>query len=860
MSKEVELERMVVRLLGDAQGLEKTLMSGERMMTRTARKMRSIGQQMSLSVTAPLQIMAAISVKSFSDFDDAMTKSTSIMSGITADVREEMERTALTLSTKTVTSATDAAEAYFFLASAGKDAEQSMALLPKVERFATAGAFDMAQATDLLTDAQSALGLTSKDVAQDTMNLARVSDVLIKANTLANASAEQFSKALITKSGAALRLVNKDVEEGVAILAAYADQGIKAENAGEKLAIMLRDLQTASIKNTAEWEKMGLTVFDAEGKLLPLVDIIRQMEGVLGDATDEQKKLTMMQLGFTDRSVNAITSLVGMSDKIAQYEKDLRSAGGITDEVANKQMKSFASQMKVLRNNMNTVSIEIGKILAPAVLKLNTLIQKGVDWWRSLNDQQKQSIVYGGQIVAMVGPMLVMFGTLLPLLDASAMSLTKMMTVGVRAFTMIRWSALLALLPFIKVIAVIGLVVGAVAGLAYLLVGPEGLAKAWKTVSESFKWFVQKAQGFLFNFRHNMHALFVWFQDNWKTILFDAMKLVKALVVNMGHNFQVGMETLTRLMTVFITWAYDRMKELWEFVFSKEFQVWVAQAAGQLYKWMTTGMKWVLQIFQGLGEGLVMVMKSAAMVTMRIWRNAMQVISDAVAMVLRGEIPDPREMMAKFSARLASEAAHLGNEASEAFNKVTQSLGVDVAKMLDQVENDMSLTRDEGLAGAVGTVLEEQGKKLRSLTDGFEASTLTGPDLKFDLPQKLQEVADTAMDPKEMGITEVAMETATANKHMEDLRKNIETPMRMGGIEGIRGGSLAAMIAAQDHRSRLGLSPGVTAPGETIKSNTIGAPGEADAQRRTTEALEAIQENTDPESTNYLVIERAQLA
>ena len=61
------------------------------------------------------------------------------------------------LSEKLPLSAKQAAEAYFYLASAGKTAAQSVALMPTVAKFATAGNFELALATDLLTDAQSAL-------------------------------------------------------------------------------------------------------------------------------------------------------------------------------------------------------------------------------------------------------------------------------------------------------------------------------------------------------------------------------------------------------------------------------------------------------------------------------------------------------------------------------------------------------------------------------------------------------------------------------------------------------------------------------------------------------------------------------
>ena len=63
--------------------------------------------------------------------------------------------------------------------------------------------------------------------------------MLVKANTLANASTKQFSEALTSQAGPAMKALNMSVEEGVSILAAYADQGIKASEAGNMLQRML---------------------------------------------------------------------------------------------------------------------------------------------------------------------------------------------------------------------------------------------------------------------------------------------------------------------------------------------------------------------------------------------------------------------------------------------------------------------------------------------------------------------------------------------------------------------------------------------------------------------------------------------
>ena len=324
---------------------------------------------------AAVGIIGAVSVKAFADFDSAMNQSLAIMGNVSDVLRNDMSDAAREVAKTTTFSAEQAAESYFFLASAGLSAEASIKALPMVAKFAQAGMFDMALATDLLTDAQSALGLSSDDTAENMENMARVSDVLVKANTLANASVEQFSTALTTKAGASLKILNKDVEEGVAVLAALADQGIKAEDAGNNLSMALRDLTTKGIKNADVFREMGVGVFDAQGNMRNMADIIADLEGALAGASDETAKATLLQLGFSDRSLGVIQALLGQSDAIRDYEAALRDAGGTTDEVAGKQLETLSAQLGLLKDEIVDVGIELGSHLAPAFGGLVTAIK-----------------------------------------------------------------------------------------------------------------------------------------------------------------------------------------------------------------------------------------------------------------------------------------------------------------------------------------------------------------------------------------------------------------------------------------------------------------------------------------------------
>lgn len=361
-----------VLISGDSTGLTSALDDSQGKLQRFG----AMALKATAAVGAAVGALGVAAIREFAKFDAALQKSVAIMGDVSDSLRNDMADAAREVARVTTFSAEQAAESYFFLASAGLDAESSIAAMPKVAAFAQAGMFDMALATDLLTDAQSALGMTIRDDSLANMEqMVRLSDVLVKANTLANASVSQFSEALTNKAGAALRAINKDVEEGVAVLAAFADQGIKGSEAGTQLAIVLRDLSTRALKNKDDFAAVGFSVFDSAGKMRNLGDIVANLEDVLRGMSDETQKATLLQMGFSDKSLASLTALLGTSEAIKKYEDQLRSANGVTAEIADKQLQTFTAQLGLLRSNLMDVGIEIGGALVPSLMGIVTWIQ-----------------------------------------------------------------------------------------------------------------------------------------------------------------------------------------------------------------------------------------------------------------------------------------------------------------------------------------------------------------------------------------------------------------------------------------------------------------------------------------------------
>ena len=288
-------------------------------------------------------------VKVTEEVDQAMHQSLAIMGNVSNEMKAEMKSLANEIAGDTVFSTTELAKAFFYLSSAGLSTKQTLIGLKPVAMFAQAGMFDLSQATELLAGSVAALGLASKDEQQYMTNLTRVSDVLVGANTLAQATTEQFAQALGTKAAASSRFFNMEVEETVAVLAVLAKNMIKGSDAGTAFDIALRELTNKAIMNAKAFEDAGVKIFTANGKFVGFANAIGSLEKHLAGMSHEQKTAAMMTLGFTAKSIANIKVMMGQSDAIRGFTKRLEEMGGTTKRVSDNQMTDFKKGWEAIK-------------------------------------------------------------------------------------------------------------------------------------------------------------------------------------------------------------------------------------------------------------------------------------------------------------------------------------------------------------------------------------------------------------------------------------------------------------------------------------------------------------------------------
>lgn len=556
-----EIERLVVRLTGDNTGylasLNKAMAATKKFSANMSRRlkaigssMRSIGANLSMKLTAPLTLMGGAAVRAFDSFDQAMTESTSIMK-TTEDQVVRMRNQAKEMSKTFVQSPKEIGEAFFFLASAGMDAEQAMASMGTVATFATAGAFDMALATDLLTDAQTAMGLESDNAAESLKNLKRIGDVFVAANQSANTSVQQVAEAMTSDAGVAAKDYGLSLESTTAILEAYASGNKKGAEGGNLFGRATRLITSAHRKNGAAFKKYGINMInESTGEYIDLIDVIGDLEKAFENLTGPQRKAAMAELGFQDLAQKSITPLMGRSKAMKEYRQKLVDAGDAAQEVADKQLKSFSNQMTIVWNNVKLVGIEIGEILAPYILKIGEYVKRGVAIWQSFSKRMKIVIVGVVGFVAALGPLLLGFGTFAALVGSAVSGIT-------------------ALLGFLAPLA--PLLAVATLALAGLIGAALHFGVTWQDAWNMVKEFGKNTFGYFNNFKENLSALWKWLGDNWWNLLKDMVVMLGTIIKNMVTNNLTFIHTLFRLYIAFM----GQMQAVWEKIFHIDFIHWI---------------------------------------------------------------------------------------------------------------------------------------------------------------------------------------------------------------------------------------------------------------------------------------------
>lgn len=372
-------------------------------------KSKAAGSTLTKTVTVPIVGLGTAAIKTTADFEKSMSQVAATMGMTSEEIRngsedyKRLEDAAREMGASTQYSASDAAEALNYLALAGYDVDKSINTLPTVLNLAAAGGIDLASASDMVTDAMSALGIESNRAEEFVDQMAKTSQ---KSNT----NIEQLGQGILTVGGTAKVLAGGTTELNTA-LGILADNGTKGAEGGTALRNIILSLTAPTDTASKAIESLGLQVFDAEGNMRPLNEILKDLDGTLSTMTQgEQTQVLNTIFNKVDlKSVNALLSNSGQRfDELSGY---ISNANGAAGDMAATMNDNLSGQLVELQSALQELAISFGEALMPTVKGIVEKIQGFVDLLNGMDEGTRNTIIKIMTLAAVLGPLLIVFGS-----------------------------------------------------------------------------------------------------------------------------------------------------------------------------------------------------------------------------------------------------------------------------------------------------------------------------------------------------------------------------------------------------------------------------------------------------------------
>ena len=404
-------QELKVNLTGDSSKLNNALSSASSKLSAFGSKMQGVGKSLSTKLTLPLVAAGTAATKLALDFDKSMTQIQSLV-GVSAGEVSKMGEAAKRMAVDTGKSANEAAEALFFITSAGLRGEEAMQVLEASLKAAAVGLGETKTIADLSTSALNAYG-------SENLSASEATDILTAAVREGKLEASQLAGSM----GGVIPIASNmgvSFNEVAAAMAAMSRTGTNAAEGATQLNAILASLKKPTEQAKQALESMGMSTDSVQKSL--------REQGLLDTLEMLQNSMTKTGLDTTAifpniRALKGVLDLTGAGvESNRQIFEALNNTLGATDEAFNKTSQSASFKFKQGMESMKTSLLEIGTVILPAVVKavtkLSEFIKRMSDRFKNLSPFVQKLVLGFGGILTAAGPLLIIFGKIMTGLSA----------------------------------------------------------------------------------------------------------------------------------------------------------------------------------------------------------------------------------------------------------------------------------------------------------------------------------------------------------------------------------------------------------------------------------------------------------
>lgn len=370
-------------------------------------KFESVGSSLTKNVTTPILGLGTAAVTVTANFESAMSE-VSAISGATGKDLDDLSAKAREMGASTKFSASEAAEAFQYMAMAGWKTEDMLFGIEGVLNLAAASGEDLATTSDIVTDALTAFGLTAGDTAM-------FADVLAAASSNANTNVAMMGETFkyAAPIAGALGYEVQDTAEAIGLLA---NSGIKGSQAGTTLRTIMNKL-SGEVKICGE--KLGeftVQTTNSDGSMREFNDILDDCRTAFSQLSESEQASAASALVGQE----AMSGFLALMNAAPQDIEKLRTAiAGASDgmgaaaKMAETMQDNLSGQLTVLKSSLEELALAFGELLLPIIKDVVAGIQDLISWLNGLDEGQKKTIITIAGIVAAVGPVILVLGKLI---------------------------------------------------------------------------------------------------------------------------------------------------------------------------------------------------------------------------------------------------------------------------------------------------------------------------------------------------------------------------------------------------------------------------------------------------------------
>ena len=369
-------------------------------MEAAGQKISAVGDAL-MPISAAAAAVGVAAVKTTADFDSSMSKVAAI-SGATGKDFDDLRAKAREMGAETKFSASEAADAFQYMAMAGWKTEDMLEGISGIMSLSAADGLDLATTSDIVTDSLSAFNLTAKDSAH-------FADVLAAASTNANTNVSMMGETFKYAAPVAGAL-GFSIEDMAVATGLMANAGIKGSQAGTALRGFLTRLAKPTKESMNAMKFLDIEIQNADGSMKSLSEILHYTKRQF-DTLNEAEKAQYAAMLAGQNGMSGLLAIMNAADSdIEKLEKAVSSANGTAKRMADTMQDNLNGQITILKSAAQEAAISVGDALVPKIREGVGALQDFTNWFNNLNEEQKQYAINAGIAVAAAGPFFKILG------------------------------------------------------------------------------------------------------------------------------------------------------------------------------------------------------------------------------------------------------------------------------------------------------------------------------------------------------------------------------------------------------------------------------------------------------------------